>query len=295
MNVGIVGGGSIGLLFCAYLYEKCDNLTLYTRTIEQADMIMQNGLIMKRGNLSNHYPIQSCSIKEGVKQHNLVIIAVKQYHLDQIEDIIHSIPIQTPLMFLQNGMSHLPLLNRLPHDHIYLGIVEHGSQRIDLHSVMHTGKGLIKISHYKGDEKNLERITNQFSSSNFPIVIQRDWHEMLQSKLVVNAMINPLSAIFRVENGQLIENPHFYKTLELLYQEIIRILSPKQPLVWWKSVIDICQKTSSNRSSMLRDIENKRQTEVEGILGYLLHQSKLKNVDSPLIHFLYTAIKGLEQ
>ena len=43
MRIGIIGGGAIGLLFANYLSEKHD-VTIYTRTQEQAELLNRDGL-----------------------------------------------------------------------------------------------------------------------------------------------------------------------------------------------------------------------------------------------------------
>lgn len=47
MKVGIIGGGSIGLLFAYYL-NKCFDTTIYTRTDRQACMIGAKGLLFEK-------------------------------------------------------------------------------------------------------------------------------------------------------------------------------------------------------------------------------------------------------
>ena len=45
---------------------------------------------------------------------------------------------------------------------------------------------------------------------------------------------------------------------------------------------------------MLKDIEEKRPTEVDAILGYVLEKSREKGIDTPLVNGLYYMIKGKE-
>jgi 2-dehydropantoate 2-reductase len=295
MNIGIIGGGSIGLLFGAFLLEKNHKVTLYTRTESQAFILNNYGISKEhKHDISHTSPIATC-ISDGISKHDFIIIAVKQYHLSAILETLYRVSTSTPLLFLQNGMGHIKMMQSLPHEHLFVGVVEHGALKRNENTVVHSGVGITKISLLKGDQYLLQKFVGQASSTLFPLQEYEDWYEMLLSKLVVNAMINPLTAMFRVENGQLIENPHFFELFTQLFDEIVALLQPENSSVWWESVKSVCQKTAKNRSSMLRDIEQSNPTEIDGILGFLKNHQNSSNNQIPLIHFLYNGIKGLEK
>lgn len=293
MNIGIVGGGSIGLLFAGYLVKCGHVVTVYTRTAEQAVMLKQ-GVTLQVDSTVYDLTIQSKQVNESIGLHDMVILTVKQYQLPTLLPIIESIPHTVPLLFVQNGMGHLSLIEKLMHHHIYLGVVEHGSMKESNVKIHHTGIGKTKVAIYKGEGSSLHKLISAYRLEQFLFEYCDDWYSMLIDKLVVNAMINPLTAILKVENGQLISNPSFFMLLEQLYLEIIEILKPEDKARWLKNVISVCEKTAQNRSSMLRDIEQLRETEVEGILGYLRTLPTCSNNKAPLLNFLYHAVKGLE-
>jgi 2-dehydropantoate 2-reductase len=298
MDIGIVGGGAIGLLFGSYLSKSANSkITLYTKTKGQALTIEDNGIVLEKKNGgADQITIHSTWIANNLKnEHQLVIIAVKQYHLYSLEKAIHSIPLETPIMFLLNGMGHIETMTKLPHHHVYTGVVEHGALKKGQNTVLHSGIGITKLSVVKGDSSSLTSFIQEYSLNDFPLEIHDKWFEMMQSKLVVNAMINPLTALYKVENGALIKNIHLHQTFKRLFEEIICILKPANPSFWWNSTMSICEKTANNRSSMLRDIENERPTEIDGILGYLQMEASKNHVKAPIVDFLYFAIKGLEK
>jgi 2-dehydropantoate 2-reductase len=61
-----------------------------------------------------------------------------------------------------------------------------------------------------------------------------------------------------------------------------------------RQIIDICKNTSENRSSMLKDIEANRMTEVDAILGYILDEAQRKGMAAPQVENFYYLIKGKE-
>ncbi|WML49350.1 ketopantoate reductase C-terminal domain-containing protein [Neobacillus sp. PS3-34] len=127
------------------------------------------------------------------------------------------------------------------------------------------------------------------------MVITDDFYEMLLGKLVANAVINPLTAILSVENGQLIDNLFYFNVFQDLFEEIADILELNNRDAYFQQVVEICRKTEDNRSSMLKDIEAKRMTEVDAILGFVVGEAKKKKKQGPLTESFFHLLKGKEQ
>lgn len=294
MKVGIIGAGSIGLLFAASLANQFE-VTLYTRTAEQANKINQNGItVHKKSKPAAVTLVNAVPFSSWVGAEELTIITVKQYQLPAIIEIINSYPQTGNLLFLQNGMGHLKLLKGLKTKNIFVGTVEHGALREDSHTVRHNGLGNTNVAVFKGDSSILNKFLTS-TSIDFPVQLQDDYYHMLLKKLIVNAVINPLTATLRVKNGSLIENTFYFQAVSSLYTEIASILNIDPKEGYLEQVIQVCQKTAENRSSMLKDVEAGRLTEVDAILGYLLHEAKEQEKQAPNITFLYYFIKGKEQ
>lgn len=290
MKIGIIGCGAIGLLFAAYLSSKHD-ITVYARRIEQIDEISKNGLTLLQKEEKISCSVQVKHISEGVFHEELVIIALKQYDLSSLLKIngIETIP---ALLFLQNGMGHLSQVEKMNNPTILLGVVEHGAIKVNDSTVAHKGIGHTKFSIYRGDSESYKTIFSNQEMSEFQFQFVANWHQMLIDKLIVNAVINPLTAIFRVPNGELIENQYFHLFAQELFQEIVSALGLQNHSQLWKHVEDVCRNTAENRSSMLKDIEEGRKTEIDAILGYVLQQAAVSSL--PLTTNVYHAIKGLE-
>ncbi|MFK4998054.1 2-dehydropantoate 2-reductase [Bacillus sp. N9] len=227
-----------------------------------------------------------------LNEQELIIIAVKQYDLEGLLPILRTIPIHIPLLFIQNGMGHLTYLSTLNNETILLGTVEHGALKMNDHSVYHSGFGKTNIAYFRGDKQILP--TTIMQNGSFPFNLHHDFEEMLERKLIVNAMINPLTALFRVKNGMLLTNPSYLALLHTLYEEVISCFPKMKGKMTIKEVERICQSTSDNKSSMFKDIEEGRQTEVDAILGYVLKRGMEMGIKLPMVAFLYESIKGME-
>ncbi|QGQ46958.1 2-dehydropantoate 2-reductase [Metabacillus sediminilitoris] len=292
MDFGIIGAGSLGLLYSFYL-SKDYSLTLYTNRKQQADLINKRGLSYFKDDTYTTAMIQATSDRNY--KEDFLIVTVKQYDIEAIIDVLKELSPRT-ILFLQNGMGHLPYLSVLSKHQILLGISEHGAIRLNDHSVKHTGIGVTKISHYNQDKPQHSIFSQLLAEQHslFGIELKDDWHNMLTEKLIVNATINPLTAILKVKNGELIKNNDFKQILYELFKEVVLILDVQNEVKLWEHVQTICKKTEKNESSMYKDIQDGRQTEIDSILGYLIQCARKNQIMIPTITFLYHAIKGIE-
>ncbi|MBM7644254.1 2-dehydropantoate 2-reductase [Scopulibacillus daqui] len=299
MKVSIIGGGSVGLLFAGYLARDFQT-TLYVRRNEQFQAVKENGIQIQMNDetfISRPRVAYSHEPWSG----DLLIFAVKQPELmDMMASINKKAKADQSLLFIQNGMGHIDGLKHLHHHHIFLGVVEHGAKKSSDNHVAHNGAGRTQIAAFRGDFKIIHDL---LCLPQFPFKTHTDWKEMLTKKLVVNAVINPLTALYRAENGQLINNPYYCKTMKQVFQETADILfskkrcfssPPHSKAKYWEALISICQNTSKNRSSMLQDLDACRKTEIEAISGYLIKEAERLGKPCPLTRWLYNSILGIE-
>ena len=292
MKIGIVGPGAIGLLYAFYLQKSNQDVTLFTRNAKQAEELNLTGVsCIRDGERETVFPSVLPIESMLDKQLDYTFIAVKQYH---ITDILPFVQGESSLIFLQNGMSHLHIMRKLGNERIAVGIVEHGAKKEDGHTVHHTGIGVTKFGVVRGQSSCFKKVFNYFPFDYFPIQIEDDWKGIMRNKLVVNVCINPLTALLRVENGELISNPFFYQMMEQVFQEIAFLVKEEDREMVWQMVCQVCEKTSHNTSSMLADVRANRQTEVNAIVGYVLEEAKEQRQSVPTLRFLFNAIKGME-
>ncbi len=292
MKIGIVGPGAIGLLFAFYLKKNKQNVTVFTRTAEQAEKFMQEGIRCNCNGKMETVRIHAIPVENIVfEQMDYIFIAVKQYHLVNILPLIKE---QRRIIFLQNGMAHLPILQKIKCENVAVGIVEHGAKKENEYTVNHTGVGVTKFGVINGDVSQFEPLLDCFSPKYFPVRVEGDWKQTMCNKLIINVCINPLTALFGAQNGALLSNPYFYKVMEQIFQEAVFLVGEEKKEELWELVCRVCKTTASNTSSMLADIREGRQTEIDAIIGYVIEEAKKQQKQVPTLQFVYNSIKGLE-
>ncbi|KAJ1977520.1 2-dehydropantoate 2-reductase (Ketopantoate reductase) (KPA reductase) (KPR) [Dimargaris verticillata] len=131
----------------------------------------------------------------------------------------------------------------------------------------------------------------------------------LLTKLAVNACINPITALHRCRNGALISHPKHRITIDHLCQEtstiITRYLLEHQmanatsdlafsPQELCQHVVEVCQTTAKNKSSMYQDVLHQRPTEIDYINGWLVRQAQRYRIPYPTHQALVAAIHAQE-
>ncbi|WP_113882142.1 MULTISPECIES: 2-dehydropantoate 2-reductase [Cytobacillus] len=294
MKIAIIGGGAIGLLFAHYLNENHE-VRVYIRNSTQLQKLRIKGLTIERKGIRRNAPVKAFHFKEWKGEEDLTIIAVKQYSIpDVVKDLSEMNTSQSgSFLFLQNGMGHLKWAEMLEAENVYVGSVEHGALKSEPDTVLHTGIGVTKVAALKGDVESLSKISESVSCY-FPFKFAENHIEMLIEKLIVNCVINPLTAVLRVRNGELLTNKYYYQLFLRLFDEVSAILGISDKAGSLTHVKSVCEETGMNRSSMLKDIEEGRETEIDAILGYILEEAERKKMSAPYSESLYCQIKGRE-
>tara|TARA_Y100000748_G_C15265218_1_gene398391 strand:- start:207 stop:587 length:381 start_codon:yes stop_codon:yes gene_type:complete len=101
--------------------------------------------------------------------------------------------------------------------------------------------------------------------------------DRLRHKLAINAVINPLTALYRCRNGELVTNPDYRRHLQLLAAEIAGLYTFLNWSLPWNLLTQaeqVATATAANQSSTLQDVLQQRPTELPYINGYLLAQAE---------------------
>jgi 2-dehydropantoate 2-reductase len=110
-------------------------------------------------------------------------------------------------------------------------------------------------------------------------------------KLVINAIINPLTALSGETNGSLLTRQ---EEVEALCHELMPLLLregfnlPEE--AWVARVMDVATATAPNYSSMQQDLAAGRPTEIDYITGFILREAQPLGLHMPLLQQLYDAI-----
>jgi 2-dehydropantoate 2-reductase len=163
-------------------------------------------------------------------------------------------------------------------------------------SVRAAGKGEIVLGRARGPAAAATRtFTRLLREAEIPLRVVENLEREVWRKAVLNAAVNPVTALHGVPNGRLLEEPYRTEARELLHEalETARACGVAFPEKELRSDLDrIVRATAENRSSMLQDFDRGRRTEIQAISGEILRRGTAQGLDLPATRKAVDAIRA---
>ena len=307
LNIGIIGLGAIGCLLSSQMPKDFNVFALPSKTnLKSVDFQLD------KYDQSSHYSIR---VWQDERLDVIIICCKATQCLSALALWQHAIDQHSQIVLLQNGMGqHELIASKLPNNTIFAASTTEGAYKKEVahkkdnddnnknnyqQHIVHAGQGITHWGYYSGPNK-ASKPTLKLDLSQ--LEGQHKWHnhieEILFAKLALNAVINPLTVKYYCHNGDLLRNQAMTQELEDLCLETERFFTAmKWPLDFnlTEKVKFVAELTAKNLSSMLQDIQAKRETEIDFINGYLLNKANKINYNLPLHQKLFEHIKSLQR
>jgi 2-dehydropantoate 2-reductase len=136
-----------------------------------------------------------------------------------------------------------------------------------------------------------------FQLAGFSVKTFSDMDGLIWGKLVVNAAINPLTALLGVPNGELLKLPTARVLMANTAREVASVSTAKGVQLPFNDPVaeveEVARKTAKNHSSMLQDIKRDAPTEIDAICGVIVEAGTQLGVPTPINDTLYQLVKAL--
>ncbi len=291
----ILGAGAIGSLLAARLHQSGTQVSLVARNASKA-RARDGTLQLRSGDQTTHHSI-SCVCEEHTGLIDALVITTKAQDATTAFAAIKPCLAQSaPVILLVNGMGvYEQILTLHPSEHVFCGSTTDGAY-FDKDSVLiHAGCGDTLIGNPANPQ--VPSWFPAFAEAAGRTAWETDINECLWRKLIINAAINPLTALHRCCNGELFSNSEYRAQAQLLCRELAEISRARgySDLAEniWQIALEVMQNTADNRSSMLQDVLAQRPTEIEFITGFLCQYALQKNLDCPRNLALFQAVKAI--
>jgi 2-dehydropantoate 2-reductase len=299
--IAVLGGGSLGLLLAGKLTASGCNCVLWTKSQNQASLINTNGISLEEhSGETNKINVNAVPFAEISTFQGPVLLTVKQTALtpDFLERLATVVTFNGTLVLFQNGIGHMALLQQaMPGRKLIMAVTTEGAQRIDETTVRHTGQGETRIGEWQLDDRLMARdaanenaadtlllLESLLKQAGFSVFLSKQLGEAVLRKLLINAVINPLTAILRIRNGELTQSLARMDLMKALFHETYGILSfygLSDELELWNTVLQVCNATDRNESSMLQDVSLHKETEIEFINGAIYRMAIQQGREAP--------------
>jgi len=317
VNITIVGPGAMGTLYASLLGRAGHCVALLDEFPERAARLATHGLRLTgvSGSVTTR-PLVTAD-PTALPPADLVIIAVKAYDTAAAaRAVAPSLAPHTAVLTLQNGLGNAEAITAaVSPECVILGTTGHGAHLLDAGEVRHAGAGHTVIGRLnRAHDACLHRVAQVLSAAGLETSTTTRLESVLWQKLVVNAAINPLTALLRVRNGELLATPERQRLLDQVVDEAVAVaaaagidlLDPlpgppaaaepgaaTPPSAVHGHVHHVCRSTAANRSSMLQDVLRGRRTEIDAINGAIVARAGEVDVPVPLNQMLCSLVRVL--
>ena len=304
MKIAIVGAGAMGCLYGAKLSANPAN-EVYLIDIwkNHIDAVNEKGLMMEENEEIILYKnLKGTSDAEIVGPCDLAIVFVKStLTSDAVKKNKAVFGPETIALTLQNGLGNIDLIRtEIGDNNIIAGTTAHGATMIGPGFMKHAGRGKTVIGELDGAPSDrLDKIALLFRDSGLETEISNNVLGLVWDKLMVNVGINALTGITKLQNGELLNYPEIEELLETAVNEAHAVAKAKGITLSYDDPIrhtkDVCRATSANRSSMLQDILNHKQTEIDMINGAIVREGKVTGISTPVNLVLTNLVKYIQK
>lgn len=303
MNIVIIGQGAIGLLLYCMLYRSQKNtpevLPAQLSLKASNNQFIENEFVTFKdiNQATQNYPLCHATDSHFAAA-DIVIICVKSYQVKRaIAENIVQCNSKASLILSHNGMGTIDELKANLEQNIAHLSLTHGAKKTAINSISHTGYGELAVGLIHGNMSTTQQIelTNRLSDALPPCHWHKSIVEKQWGKLAVNCVINPITALYNIDNGEVFSGKFQHEITEII-KEVILIAATKkitfEPKKLYFLIKDVASKTAKNSSSMRCDLLAKRQTEIDYINGYIVRLGLQHQLTTPMNHRMWQAVKN---
>ncbi len=302
MRVVVLGAGAVGSVLGARLSVAGHSVALVGRPAH-VDAIRARGLRIE-GEGAGTFALEAAPDPNAARSADAILVTVKTFDLPSAAEALGRATGPRPTLLLQNGLG-----------------IEAGAVRAlarggwpdpdrwvvrAIHSIPATwegpgvvraaGQGEIVLPQIPPDDPRAGVVglfRAVLASAGQSVVVTPSMDEQIWRKAIVNAAINPVTALHGVPNGELLVGPLREEALALLGEAVRAAgangvhLSEGEATALFDRVV---RSTAENRSSMLQDLELRRPTEIDAISGEIERRARARGIDLPATRAAIAAV-----
>jgi len=292
VKVVVLGVGAVGSLFAARLAAAGNAVTAVGRPAHVAAIRSAGLRILDHG--TEVVPLEAVTELPAGVGVDAALLTTKTYDLGAAATALaRAVRSPVPTLLPQNGLGVEDVANgalgsagwRDPSSWTVRAIHSVPVTWVGPGVVREAGTGEILLPEPDGPTgTHVRRFEDLLRGAGFSVRTVRDFDREVWRKALLNAAINPVTALRGVPNGRLLEEPARGEALALLHEALEAARAAGHDFSEPEAVRDlekVARATAENRSSMLQDLDRGRPTEVDSISGALLRVASAHGLDLP--------------
>lgn len=293
----VIGTGSMASLFAARLAESGVSVTMLGSWTNGLEALRKYGVrCLDATGQANSYPVRVIHDPLDCPHTRYALVLVKSWGTQRAAShLARCLAPDGLAITLQNGLGNQEILAaELGEIRVVVGVTTYGANLVEPGLVRPAGEGQITIVNKPGSRV----IASMLQKAGFQVNLTVDARSLIWGKLLINAAINPLTALLEVPNGKLLEVEHARTLMKAIIDETMQVAQANGTQLPYPDphtmVEDVARRTSQNRSSMLQDILRGTPTEIDSINGAIVNKGQEYQVLAPVNFTLWQLVKAKE-
>lgn len=293
-RVLIVGTGALASLFAARLTAIGVAVTMLGSWPEGLAALRSGVWLVTADGRQVVHPVQATADPADCMDIPTALVLVKAWQTARAAAQLASCLTPDGLaLTLQNGWGNREQLEEaLGTERVAVGITTAGATLLGPGHVRVGGEGPITL----GSHPRLAPLAELLGQAGFAVSTVDDVNSLLWGKLVVNAAINPLTALLQVPNGQLLARPAARELMARAAREAAAVGTAQGFALPFQDPVaaaeEVAYHTAENRSSMYQDVLRGAPTEIDAICGAVVRAGRELNVPTPVNQTLWLLVKA---
>ena len=230
---------------------------------------------------------------------DVVLVTTKSYGTAGAVEALAGFSKQSIFVSLQNGLGNEEILAERV-ENVLGAVINQGVTFLEPGAVYHAGEGETELGAFQGTAPgDAERVACAFRETGLEARAVEDIRSSIWLKVILNAAVNPLTALLAKRTGELIGDPALESAIRLIVHESVAIARAAGVALEENTVLEkiwsVARATKDNKSSMLQDLQRGRRTEIDAINGALLDRARSLGVAAPQNELLFHLVRAAGQ
>lgn len=273
-SIAVFGSGAVGCYIGRFFVEAGFNVDFISRG-KRFDYLKDNGLSVFVGDKKECQ--LSINVKDKLsKKYDIILLCVKSFDTINVASLLKDSLTDTGFVVsIQNGVDNsYNLRSILGVDKVVPTVVYLTAQIRKDGALSYVSRGRMFYGYYDESGKSIsETFGEVLSLTKINYKFHNNIKEVQWKKLSLNAMMNPLSALFNMNFGKMLSNKEVMELSYNLFKEAQKAAETEGVIIddnEYDEIIKKCGIDKSFKTSMLQDVESGKKIEVDAILGAII-------------------------
>jgi 2-dehydropantoate 2-reductase len=297
MKLLVLGAGAVGLSLAARLSPFCHVQALCRA--QHAEAIARQGFHMSGIWGSGNFRFQASPELPADPKFDYCLVTVKSLQTRAICQQYQQVLGGAEVVSLQNGIGNEEILAQFS-DRVIGGTIITGFEwRGPAQVHVSVEAGPIRLGRFPaGLDTGVQRLVELFRRAGLNVQASESIRTDLWAKTLYNCALNPLGAILDVPYGRLADS-HSWSLIQRVIEEAFAVCRAEAIPQRWESAADYLEylktvqlpATADHHPSMLQDIRQDRQTEIDFLNGAIVSLGKQHGIATPTNRTLVELIR----